>query len=437
MTIYTGTMRLGTSLTVALFFIVAGSHEATRADSCPYQAQAQEAGDRADKLVATIWKTGDCSNLPAFFAALKEHNQAIDNAVRNCRGVKLTKQADPSAAGRLQAALQDHCKKMQDAAAPSPTSPKPPASNPNTASTPLNRQSVSCNSSDITGTGTKSIPPASVQHCQDGNIFLKAAQLNRQGDKPQAARQYRRAAQEFHLAGDDVQADAANHAADLLEKGAGEFLEKKQNPDATHQADIARQIEKGAYEDGSCDDLEVAADRYDDAMKGFIDSNDFDQAIVNMDAEKRVRDLVSGFRKAGKCKRKYTRNQFPHGIPGNHNAANPDDPKKCKAQVDHLKNVAETIRRPYKEWTDASGMKHAEQVVSAKDQDNLNTLEVMRVELAARGCPRQKDEPKLACELASRTWAQTGKTPDTINAYLIDSGCRSLPPITNERGQGG
>ncbi len=111
--------------------------------------------------------------IPALFRAIGEYNQAVENAVRNCQGYRITKQGDPSAAGRLQASLQDWCKMKQKAAnktasppAQNQPPPAPVASNqPINSSQPVSgfqpENAVSCGS-DITGTGG---PPASTASC--------------------------------------------------------------------------------------------------------------------------------------------------------------------------------------------------------------------------------------------------------------------------------
>jgi hypothetical protein len=91
-------MRFHFRILIGIFLITIGHGSQTaQGAACPYVDQAQQAKNREDSLLQGILKTGDCSSIPALLAAAMEYNQAVENAVRFCRGFQITKQADPSA----------------------------------------------------------------------------------------------------------------------------------------------------------------------------------------------------------------------------------------------------------------------------------------------------------------------------------------------------
>ena len=161
------------------------------------------------------------------------------------------------------------------------------------------RNTVSCGSSDITGTNSGSSAPPPSPNCKNGNTLLKAARKS-QGDKPWAASQYRTAAKEFKLAGDIAEANVAIHEAELLEQAllAGKPIPAGKNANAERKEFLAKQIEQGA--NGSCLDLMAAADYYNKAAQDFLDSRDAGRAQVDIQEGGRLQKLVG----QGKCNSK-------------------------------------------------------------------------------------------------------------------------------------
>jgi hypothetical protein len=211
-------------------------------------------------------------------------------------------------------------------------------------------KSASC--SDITG--TDSTAPATTD-CKDGNTYLRAARITRKKYGAYAQEQYKKAAASFRLAGDIGGAEAAEREAELTDdvfdaqqKDAERAADaKKQQSEGEANERIAEKIEEGAFEDGSCADLEVAASYYRDAARAFLNADVYDKASLDVQRDVRLGKIVKKAQAEGLCNRKLSTADRKSLLPPIGNDEPADDPNDCEGMRVRLAPAA-----PNPAWID-------------------------------------------------------------------------------------
>ncbi len=212
-------------------------------------------------------------------------------------------------------------------------------------------KSTSCGS-DITG--TNSTAPAATA-CKDGFASLRAARITRKKYGVYAQEQYKKAAASFRLAGDIGGAEAAEREArladdvfDAQQKDAERAIDaKKQQAEGEATQKIAEKIEEGAFEDGSCADLEVAASYYRDAARAFLNADVYDKASLAVQRDVRLGKIVKQAQAEGRCDRKLSKADRKSLHPPNGGDELADDPHDCAGMRARLTPAA-----PNQAWID-------------------------------------------------------------------------------------
>lgn len=163
----------------------------------------------------------------------------------------------------------------------------------------------------------------------------------------------------------------------FVEAEAAMAQRKKNIEDAENAARIARKIEEGAFESGSCADLQVAANYYLDAAKLFLRADEF--AVVNavLLRKDHLERLIDEAKQKGLCNKRLSARRTVALTPP------PDDrlsDDQCRAVLNHLKRVPELTQG--------------------------KTGAVLTVELAAKGCKEAAGGTVRGsqCEIVNIAW---------------------------------
>ena len=234
---------------------------------------------------------------------------------------------------------------------------------------------------------------------------MQAARDDRQKYPDRAAKKYKEAAESYRQGGDRpraalalLEADAKDPAPFIAAEAAA-AQRKKNIEEAENNARVARRIEEGAFESGSCADLQVAANYYLDAAKFFLRADQF--AVVNavLLRKDHLERLLDEAKRKGLCSKELSARRTalvqPEQTPPERLPAD-----QCRAILEHMRSVPE--------FKGAGG-------------------DALRVELASKGCkdtsaaltPRQ-------CLRAGLSWSHDGVAREVIDRRLKLAGC---PPL--------
>jgi hypothetical protein len=320
-----------------------------RADACwdHWRAKLEAVNVVTRSLIRRVKESGDCSYLPKIMASNKNYADIL--RATPCRDMH--KHYDPDPAGTVRERYGRYCKPqapkaLTEEAANSSEATQPPRASSSTAIP----KSASC--SDITGTNN---PAPAATDCKDAKSSLRAARVTRKKYGVYAQEQYKKAAASFRLAGDIGGAEAAEREAkltddvfDAQQKDAERATDaKKQQSEGEANEKIAEKIEEGAFEDGSCADLEVAASYYRDAARAFLNAGVYDKASLDVQRDVRLGKIVKKAQAEGLCNRKLSNADRKSLLPPNGGDELADDPNGCAGMRARLTPHAEN-----KAWID-------------------------------------------------------------------------------------
>lgn len=184
-----------------------------------------------------------------------------------------------------------------------PTVAKPTVPTP---STPV----VTTPSCGSTITGGNLAPPAPRDKCDNAKKWLTEARSARKswfGSKDKAEPLYKQAAQVYRDAGDLDRAELTieeSKADDVTvyEQTERDAEQRPQNlKEAENLKDIARKIERGAYESKSCGDLLKAADYYFQSARMYLKANEFKATNSLLLRHDELVAIVDDAKKRGVC----------------------------------------------------------------------------------------------------------------------------------------
>lgn len=293
----------------------------------------------------------------------------------------------------------------------SPTSPKqatPTAPIPSSVAThspTVPSPSVTCGST-ITGPNFK---PAPKEVCDKAKQSLSDARQERQkwfGSKTAAKNHFEAAQRQFKDAGDALRAHLARREANS--PSSAPFEEAEQDADDRNaniekgrsEQNIARKIELGAFESGSCADLRKAADYYLEAARGFLKADEFGAVNALLLRKDQLEAIADDAQRRGICGQRSAMHSPRASTVGSrrHEQLAPYECQRLNHQLEQL-----------------------DKAFSDKSQKRWAVTQ--RVQLAAM-CPSLKVSDQ-DCERAEIAWALVSRLPvPQIEQLLRDARCR-------------
>lgn len=287
--------------------------------------------------------------------------------------------------------------------APSPARTETPTvATPSPVTTPTPRLSwptTSASCSDITG--TDSAGPA--RQCATARKALETARDDRTKYPQRAAKRYQEATTAYRQAGDHSRATLALREATAKDPAPfiaaeAELAQRTKNiEEAENNARVARKIEEGAFESGSCADLQRAADYYLDAANYFLRADQLEAVNVLLLRKDHLERLVDEAKQKGLCNRRLSTRRTASLTSPSPESHLPDE--QCRAILDHIKR--------------------------APDLQKGGTGAALMVELASKGC-KEPNGPALTasqCQLASVTWSLRDVSTEEIDRRLKAAHC--------------
>jgi hypothetical protein len=135
----------------------------------------------------------------------------------------------------------------------------------------------------------------------------------------------------------EAQQEDAERAADA----------RKQRSEGEQNEKYAERIEEGAFEAGSCADLEVAASYYRDAARAFLNAGVYDRANLDVQREDRLEKIIKKAQAEGLCNRKLSTADRKSLLPPHGGDELADDPNDCAGMRARL-----TAAAPNPAWID-------------------------------------------------------------------------------------